>query len=107
MAKNVVKAWHFHHQQIDWWYVPIGNVDVALHDLRPQSPTHGETMTFRMGVDRPVVVKIPPGVGHGSMSEWVFIVLAGLVASATSALGINDQLVNKFLLGRGKGRGGT
>ena len=65
MARNVVKAWHFHHQQVDWWYVPIGNIEVALHDLREDSPTHGETMTFRMGVDRPVVVKIPPGVGHG------------------------------------------
>ncbi len=53
------------------------------------------------------VTAVTPNVEHGSMFEWVFIVLAGLVASATSALGINDQLVNKLVLRRGKGRGGT
>ena len=58
------------------------------------------------GMDVLHVTAVTPNVEHGSMFEWVFIVLAGLVASATSALGINDQLVNKFLLGRGKGKGG-
>ena len=53
------------------------------------------------------VTAVTPGVEHGSPFEWVFIVLVGLLASATSALGINDQLVNRFLRGRGKRRGGT
>ncbi len=52
------------------------------------------------------VTAVTPNIEHGSMFEWVFIVLAGLVASATSALGINDQLVNKLLRGWGKGKGG-
>lgn len=34
MQKNVVKAWHYHHQQIDWWYIPIGQVEVVLFDYR-------------------------------------------------------------------------
>ncbi len=48
------------------------------------------------------VTEVTPGVEHGSVFEWVFVVLIGLLASATSALGINDQLVNRFWLGRGK-----
>ncbi len=64
----------------------------------------GFAMTLH-GMDVLHVTAVTPDVEHGSMFEWVFIVLAGLVASATSALGINDQLVNKFLLGRGKGKG--
>jgi dTDP-4-dehydrorhamnose 3,5-epimerase len=65
MAKNVVKAWHFHHRQVDWWYVPIGTIDVALYDLREDSPTRGDKMTFRMGSEHPLVTRIPPGVAHG------------------------------------------
>ncbi len=58
------------------------------------------------GMDVLHVTAVTPEVEHGSMFEWVFIVLAGLMASATSALGINDLLVNKFWLKKGKGTGG-
>lgn len=65
MERNVVKAWHFHHRQVDWWYVAIGEVDVVLYDLREDSPTHGAKLEFRLGESRPAVVRIPPGVAHG------------------------------------------
>ena len=65
MAKNVVKAWHYHHRQVDWWYVAVGEVDVVLFDLRPASPTHKGKMEFRLGESAPGVVRIPPGVAHG------------------------------------------
>jgi len=65
MQQHVVKAWHFHHRQVDWWYVPLGSIEVVLYDLREGSPTHGEKMQFRMGSDNPVVTRIPPGVAHG------------------------------------------
>ena len=65
MERNVVKAWHFHHQQVDWWYVPIGNVDVVLYDLREDSPTYRQKMEFQMGENNPVCTRIPPGVAHG------------------------------------------
>jgi dTDP-4-dehydrorhamnose 3,5-epimerase len=65
MHRHVVKAWHFHHQQVDWWYVPIGSIQTVLYDLREDSPTHGEKMSFPMGTDNPVCVRIPPGVAHG------------------------------------------
>jgi dTDP-4-dehydrorhamnose 3,5-epimerase len=65
MQRNVVKAWHFHHRQVDWWYVAIGDVEVALFDLREESPTHRQKMVFNLGEQQPGVVRIPPGVAHG------------------------------------------
>jgi dTDP-4-dehydrorhamnose 3,5-epimerase len=65
MHAGTAKAWHIHQRQTDWWYV-IGALKVALHDLRPESPTRGETMELLMG-DRygSTGLKIPPGVAHG------------------------------------------
>ena len=66
MDTGVIKAWHFHRKQVDWWYVAAGLLKVALHDTRPDSPTHRKTMEFLMGDDQPArVVRIPPGVAHG------------------------------------------
>jgi len=66
MYPGVIKAWHIHYKQVDWWYVPIGVLKVALHDLRPESPTYRQTMEFLLGEDQPArVVRIPPGVAHG------------------------------------------
>jgi dTDP-4-dehydrorhamnose 3,5-epimerase len=66
MYPGVAKAWHIHPTQIDWWYVPIGNLKLALFDKRPESPTHGKLETIFMGENYPAkVVKIPPGVAHG------------------------------------------
>jgi dTDP-4-dehydrorhamnose 3,5-epimerase len=65
MEKNVVKAWHFHHRQVDWWYVAIGTIQVVLYDLREQSPTYHQKMVFNLGEKEPGVVRIPPGVAHG------------------------------------------
>jgi dTDP-4-dehydrorhamnose 3,5-epimerase len=65
MQKDVVKAWHFHHRQVDWWYVAIGEIEVVLFDLREESPTHQQKMVFSLGEGHPGVVRIPPGVAHG------------------------------------------
>ena len=66
MLQGVVKAWHVHKLQVDWWYVPVGILKVALYDLRVPSPTHGDTMEFLLGDNQqPRVVRIPPGVAHG------------------------------------------
>ncbi len=53
------------------------------------------------GMDILHVHAVTDTVGNSAF-EWVFIVLVGLVASAASALGINDVLVNKLILRRGK-----
>ena len=71
MAKNVVKAWHYHHEQTDWWYLPIGQAQVVLFDNREESPTFGKKMVFLAGEKKfgddtlEACIKIPPGVLHG------------------------------------------
>jgi dTDP-4-dehydrorhamnose 3,5-epimerase len=66
MYRDVIKAWHIHQVQIDWWYVPVGALKVVLHDLRTGSVTHQQTQELYLGDqygDR--ILKIPPGVAHG------------------------------------------
>jgi len=66
MYPGVVKAWHIHPTQIDWWYVAAGRLLVALHDLRDGSPTYRVTQELHLGDDlQPALLKIPAGVAHG------------------------------------------
>lgn len=66
MYQGVIKAWHIHRRQVDWWYVGSGVLKVALYDTRPESPTAGMLMELLMGEGQnPQVLKIPPGVAHG------------------------------------------
>ena len=66
MYPGVVKAWHIHKTQVDWWYVPVGNIKVGLHDKRENSPTKGETQVVFLGDNYGgKVLRIPPGVAHG------------------------------------------
>jgi dTDP-4-dehydrorhamnose 3,5-epimerase len=66
MVDGVVKAWHIHKIQIDWWYVVSGTVKVVLYDKRDTSPTEKETNEFMMGENAEnIVLKIPSGVAHG------------------------------------------
>ena len=71
MTKNVVKAWHYHHVQYDWWYVPIGQVETVLYDNREESPTYKKKLIIKMGETatygedtHEVCIRIPPGVLH-------------------------------------------
>ena len=66
MYPGVAKAWHIHKTQVDWWYVPVGNLRLAMKDLRKDSPTFGELQEIFMGENyAAAAVKIPPGVAHG------------------------------------------
>jgi len=66
MFNNVIKAWHYHKIQTDWWYVVSGVLRVGLYDLRNESHTYKQTMDFLMGEHQPAkIVTIPPGVAHG------------------------------------------
>jgi dTDP-4-dehydrorhamnose 3,5-epimerase len=63
---GVVKAWHAHKVQSQWNYVVNGLIYVALHDLRKESATYGQTMTFLTGDNQAKkIYKFPPGVLHG------------------------------------------
>jgi len=66
MFDGVIKAWHYHHIQTDWWYVCSGVLRVGLCDLRKESSTYKENMDIMMGDLQPAqILKIPPGVAHG------------------------------------------
>ena len=62
---GVVKAFHYHLHQYDCWTVVTGMLQVALADLREESPTFGQRNTLYVGTLRPWQVLIPPGVAHG------------------------------------------
>ena len=66
MYTGVVKAWHIHKVQVDWWYVAGGVLKIALHDTRRDSSTHRKTVDFLLGEGQPArVLRVPPGVAHG------------------------------------------
>lgn len=62
---GIIKAFHYHLKQTDYWVPVAGMLQVALVDLRPASRTYGKRNTFYLGALRPWHLLIPPGVGHG------------------------------------------
>jgi dTDP-4-dehydrorhamnose 3,5-epimerase len=62
---GVIKAFHWHKNQDDVWYVADGMVRIVLYDIRPDSPTYRQTQVIYAGEDNPVVILIPVGVAHG------------------------------------------
>lgn len=66
MYPKVIKAWHIHKTQIDWWFVASGTLKVALFDLRKNSVTFRQLTEMILGQNgENVILKIPAGVAHG------------------------------------------
>ncbi len=65
---GVLRGLHYHHHQIDYWYVPRGTVRVGMVDLRPSSPTYKVTLTMEVGEVNNTGVFIPIGVAHGFLA---------------------------------------
>jgi len=59
---GTIKAFHFHQHQTDLWVPAAGMFQVALVDLRPESPTFGVKNTLYAGSLKPWQILIPPGV---------------------------------------------
>ncbi len=62
---GTIKAFHYHCKQTDLWSPVQGMFQVALVDLRLQSPTFGRRNTLYIGELRPWQLMIPPGIAHG------------------------------------------
>lgn len=62
---GTIKAFHFHRRQTDCWGPAAGMLQVALADLRVDSPTYGARNTIYCGALRPWQILIPAGVAHG------------------------------------------
>lgn len=66
MVSGVVKAWHIHKTQFDWWYVVRGVIKAVMYDSRNDSKTYKELVEIVLGKDEQnKIIKIPPGVAHG------------------------------------------
>ena len=62
---GIIKAFHFHRFQTDCWTPAMNMMQVALVDLRAESPTFGQRNTLYVGNLRPWQILIPPGIAHG------------------------------------------
>jgi dTDP-4-dehydrorhamnose 3,5-epimerase len=62
---GVVKGWHYHKKQTDYFTVVKGMLKVVLYDQREDSKTHGEVNEFFMGEKNPMLLVVPPMVVHG------------------------------------------
>jgi len=62
---GTIKAFHFHRHQTDCWVPLNGMLQVALVDLRLESPTYGVRNTIYVGTHRRWQLLVPPGIGHG------------------------------------------
>jgi dTDP-4-dehydrorhamnose 3,5-epimerase len=62
---GVIRAWHYHKLQTDYFVCVSGMIKVPLWDAREGSATRGQLNEFVMGDDNPVLLTIPPGIYHG------------------------------------------
>jgi dTDP-4-dehydrorhamnose 3,5-epimerase len=60
-----IRAWVYHRQQFDRLAFTMGSFEVALYDLRPESPTAHRLNVLALGAARPALLRIPPYVVHG------------------------------------------
>lgn len=58
---GVVKAWHRHHKQTDFWLCVMGHLKVGVH-----SATDESAWSLVIGEKRPGIVVIPPTLWHGA-----------------------------------------
>jgi dTDP-4-dehydrorhamnose 3,5-epimerase len=62
---GVVKAWHYHKEQVDHFACVAGMVKLVLIDTREDSPTNGAVNEFFLGSQNPTLVEVPNLVYHG------------------------------------------
>jgi len=62
---GVVRAWHYHRIQTDFFVVVKGMTKVVLYDMREDSPTKGTVEEYFLGDNSRIMLSIPPNVMHG------------------------------------------
>jgi dTDP-4-dehydrorhamnose 3,5-epimerase len=92
---NSVVGLHYHLHQADFWYVPFGSCRIVLHDIRTNSPTHGNTIMLDVGLKADgrhdhSSVYIPPGVAHGfaALSDMTITYLVDSYYNPNDELGV-------------------
>lgn len=62
---GVIKGWHLHTKQTQFYAVISGMIKLVLYDERKTSKTKGELMEIFTGEDNYQLIKIPVGVVNG------------------------------------------
>ena len=62
---NVIKGWHLHTKQTQFYAVISGMIKLVLFDERKDSKTKGELMEIFTGEDNYQLIRIPVGVVNG------------------------------------------
>lgn len=62
---GVIKAWHYHLKQVDFFSVVKGMAKIVLYDQRKDSTTFGKLDVYFAGDYNPILLVIPPQVVHG------------------------------------------
>ena len=62
---GIIKAFHWHKSQDDLFYVVSGDAQVVLYDIRENSKTFKQTMTFKMNDKGHKLLFVPKKVAHG------------------------------------------
>jgi dTDP-4-dehydrorhamnose 3,5-epimerase len=95
---GVLRGLHYHHRQVDYWYVLQGTIRVGLCDLRPSSPTYMAHHMLEIGDDNQVGVFIPIGVVHGflALTDATLTYLVDNYYDGSDEFGVtwNDPLLN-------------
>lgn len=64
-SSGVLRGLHYHHRQVDYWYVIKGTIRAGLVDLRKSSPTYLSSQTIELNDRSDMGLLIPTGVAHG------------------------------------------
>jgi dTDP-4-dehydrorhamnose 3,5-epimerase len=62
---GVIKGWHEHTQQVQFYAVIQGMIKLVLYDNRANSPTYKKLMEVFVGEDNYQLVRIPTGIING------------------------------------------
>ncbi len=62
---GVVKAWHYHKLQEDYFTCVRGMIKLVVYDNRPESPTHKQINEFFIGEHNLQLVVVPRFTYHG------------------------------------------
>lgn len=62
---GVLRGLHYHHHQVDYWYVTKGAIRAGMVDLRPSSATYMTTQTIELSAENDTGLFVPIGVAHG------------------------------------------
>jgi dTDP-4-dehydrorhamnose 3,5-epimerase-like enzyme len=74
---GVLRGIHVHTIAAEYYVLVSGRVLVGYQDIRPGSPTFGQSALVELGGPDPVAILAPPGLAHGVYGVEAFTLLVG------------------------------